>query len=319
MYGGALLHCQLLGRGVRWQAINMVWCPDRGRPIRSQSGPTVFATVGSSQCSSDEARRSQKKHWFKNVVIQQVMPMNKVHWLDTATCKSDQSHAHWHGCPGKNIKNFRAGQDSTCLKMSVDLVMPWETSAFGTVWTGTGGSFNARSCSCCEDPELNCPAATVLFFGSLGESVDGLSCLGFLGRGLGRSGRRLGGSCLGGWTGRGRGANEVWNTCRQNATSFKTSLRVHLDSYKRSVTAIHAVRSASRISERDGALRCWSRGFARAISKNFAWNLLTTRIFFCSNASIALARSLCKYLLAVLITASEADAVAGFMDLWCDH
>ena len=40
-------------------------------------------------------------------------------------------------------------------------------------------------------------------------------------------------------------------------------------------------------------------------------------IFFCSNASIALARSLCKYLLAVLITASEADAVAGFMDSWC--
>ena len=39
--------------------------------------------------------------------------------------------------------------------------------------------------------------------------------------------------------------------------------------------------------------------------------------FFCSNALIALARSLCKCLLAVLITASEADAVAGFFDLWC--
>ena len=34
--------------------------------------------------------------------------------------------------------------------------------------------------------------------------------------------------------------------------------------------------------------------------------------FFCSNASIALARSLCKCLLAVLITAGEASAVAGF-------
>ena len=31
-------------------------------------------------------------------------------------------------------------------------------------------------------------------------------------------------------------------------------------------------------------------------------------IFFCSNASIALARSLCKCLLAVLITATEADS-----------
>ena len=35
--------------------------------------------------------------------------------------------------------------------------------------------------------------------------------------------------------------------------------------------------------------------------------------FFCSNALIALARSLCKCLLAVLITASEADAVTGFL------
>ena len=35
--------------------------------------------------------------------------------------------------------------------------------------------------------------------------------------------------------------------------------------------------------------------------------------FFCSNALIALARSLCKCLLAVLITASEADAVTGFV------
>ena len=35
--------------------------------------------------------------------------------------------------------------------------------------------------------------------------------------------------------------------------------------------------------------------------------------FFCSNALIALARSLCKCLLAVLITAREADAVTGFL------
>ena len=33
--------------------------------------------------------------------------------------------------------------------------------------------------------------------------------------------------------------------------------------------------------------------------------------FFCSNALIALARLLCKCLLAVLITASEAEAVAA--------
>ena len=38
-----------------------------------------------------------------------------------------------------------------------------------------------------------------------------------------------------------------------------------------------------------------------------------TTIFFCSNALIALARSLCKCLLAMLITASEADAVTGFL------
>ena len=35
--------------------------------------------------------------------------------------------------------------------------------------------------------------------------------------------------------------------------------------------------------------------------------------FFCSNALIALARSLCKCLLAVLITASGADAVTGYL------
>ena len=40
-------------------------------------------------------------------------------------------------------------------------------------------------------------------------------------------------------------------------------------------------------------------------------------LFFCSNALIALARSLCKYLLAVLIATSEADAVPGFMVSWC--
>ena len=39
--------------------------------------------------------------------------------------------------------------------------------------------------------------------------------------------------------------------------------------------------------------------------------LLRGRRFFCSNASIALARSLCKCLLAVLITASEAEAVTA--------
>ena len=36
-------------------------------------------------------------------------------------------------------------------------------------------------------------------------------------------------------------------------------------------------------------------------------------IFFCSNALIALARSLCKCLLAMLITASGADAVTGYL------
>ena len=39
-------------------------------------------------------------------------------------------------------------------------------------------------------------------------------------------------------------------------------------------------------------------------------------VFFYSNALIALARSLRKCLLAVLITASEADAVADFLDSW---
>ena len=37
------------------------------------------------------------------------------------------------------------------------------------------------------------------------------------------------------------------------------------------------------------------------------------RIFFCSNALIALARSLCKCLLAQLITASGANAVKGYL------
>ena len=36
-------------------------------------------------------------------------------------------------------------------------------------------------------------------------------------------------------------------------------------------------------------------------------------IFFCSNALIALARSLCKCLLAQLITASGANAVKGYL------
>ena len=35
--------------------------------------------------------------------------------------------------------------------------------------------------------------------------------------------------------------------------------------------------------------------------------------FFCSNALIALARSLCKYLLAVLIIASGANTVKGYL------
>ena len=40
---------------------------------------------------------------------------------------------------------------------------------------------------------------------------------------------------------------------------------------------------------------------------------VTLSIFFCSNALIVLARSLCKCLLAALITASEADDVTGFL------
>ena len=48
-----------------------------------------------------------------------------------------------------------------------------------------------------------------------------------------------------------------------------------------------------------------------------AWVQSQVKFFFCSNASIAFARSLCKYLLAVLITAREADTVASFLDSWC--
>ena len=40
---------------------------------------------------------------------------------------------------------------------------------------------------------------------------------------------------------------------------------------------------------------------------------LTATFFFCSNALIALARSLCKCLLAQLITASGANAVKGYL------
>ena len=55
----------------------------------------------------------------------------------------------------------------------------------------------------------------------------------------------------------------------------------------------------------------WVMEWPRIFSDHFG------KSFFCSNALIALARSLCKCLLAVLITASEADAVAGFLDSWC--
>ena len=54
-------------------------------------------------------------------------------------------------------------------------------------------------------------------------------------------------------------------------------------------------------------------GKARICVSNFSCLWGSKSIFFCSNALIALARSLCKCLLAVLITASEADAVTGFL------
>ena len=48
--------------------------------------------------------------------------------------------------------------------------------------------------------------------------------------------------------------------------------------------------------------------------RNIGTSIVALKLtFFCSNALIALARSLCKCLLAVLITASEADAVTGFL------
>ena len=43
------------------------------------------------------------------------------------------------------------------------------------------------------------------------------------------------------------------------------------------LTAVYAARSASKISDNDGGLRCWSLGFANANSRNFAWTLLTTK------------------------------------------
>ena len=48
----------------------------------------------------------------------------------------------------------------------------------------------------------------------------------------------------------------------------------------------------------------------RSVPTNLKW---FPTFFFCSNALIALARSLCKCLLAVLITASGADAVTGYL------
>ena len=51
----------------------------------------------------------------------------------------------------------------------------------------------------------------------------------------------------------------------------------------------------------------------RMVPRSSCFVLQVTCLFFCSNALIALARSLCKCLLAVLITASEADAVTGFL------
>ena len=50
------------------------------------------------------------------------------------------------------------------------------------------------------------------------------------------------------------------------------------------------------------------------LSLRWMSNLVCEKLlFFCSNALIALARSLCKCLLAVLITASGADAVTGYL------
>ena len=47
---------------------------------------------------------------------------------------------------------------------------------------------------------------------------------------------------------------------------------------------------------------------------NISWTEISRHdFFFCSNALIALARSLCKCLLAQLITASGANAVKGYL------
>ena len=45
----------------------------------------------------------------------------------------------------------------------------------------------------------------------------------------------------------------------------------------------------------------------------FTSSVFLKHFFFCSNALIALARSLCKCLLAQLITASGANAVKGYL------
>ena len=54
-------------------------------------------------------------------------------------------------------------------------------------------------------------------------------------------------------------------------------------------------------------------GTSVTYSNVFVHRPVCTRVFFCSNALIALARSLCKCLLAQLITGSGANAVKGYL------
>ena len=98
---------------------------------------------------------------------------------------------------------------------------------------------------------------------------------------------RFGWSALGFCRGFGLGAKDVWNTWRQKATSFSTSFSDHLESERSSTTAVHATRSASKISVSDGERKCWSLGLSSAISKNLAWKRLRTSRCACPSIANA--------------------------------
>ena len=114
-----------------------------------------------------------------------------------------------------------------------------------------------------------------------------------------------------------------WNgsiiTCTTNQEAFLTlasptvinSARKHLhNDLARAIKALEQKKSESYRGV--GAKKRDGKGRKKWVSKE-SIDLYAVQAFFCSNALIALARSLCTCLLAQLITASGANAVKGYL------